>query len=102
MRVLVTSTKPYDRRFLEAAAAGSDHQLDFTEAALRPETAILARDHDAVCVFVNDHCDAPVLNQLAAVGVRAVALRCAGFNNVDLDRAGQLGIAVVRVPAYSP
>jgi len=102
MRVLVTSAKPYDRQFLQAAGCDSRHRLDFVEAALRPETAILARDHDAVCAFVNDRLDADVLDELHASGVRAVALRCAGYNNVDLERARELAMPVVRVPAYSP
>lgn len=102
MRVAVFNTKPYDRRFLDEANAAFGHDLHFLEPRLEPATAALAAGHGAVCVFVNDIVDAEVLEALAAGGTRLVALRCAGFNNVDLVAAARLGIAVVRVPAYSP
>lgn len=102
MKVCVFSAKSYDRQFLEAALAESGHELVFLEARLTAETAELAKGFEAVCVFVNDQLDATVLGSLADHGVRLVALRCAGFNNVDLVTAGELGIKVVRVPAYSP
>ena len=102
MRVAVFSTKPYDRRFLEAANAALAHELAFLEARLDPDTATLAAGFEAVCAFVNDRLDAPVLECLARGGVTLVALRCAGFNNVDLRAAERLGLSVVRVPAYSP
>jgi D-lactate dehydrogenase len=102
MRVAVFSTKPYDRRSLEAANATLGHEFVFVEARLGPETALLAEGFPAVCVFVNDVVDAAVLEVLARGGTRLVALRCAGFNNVDLTAAKHLGIKVVRVPAYSP
>lgn len=102
MRVAVFSTKPYDRQFLDAGNAQFGHQLTYFEPRLDAATAVLAADFPAVCVFVNDCLDAVVLERLAASGTRIVALRCAGFNNVDLGAARRLGIAVVRVPAYSP
>jgi D-lactate dehydrogenase len=102
MRVAVFNTKAYDRRFLTAANAEFGHALVFLEPRLDLTTAPLARDCGAVCVFVNDSVDATVLEALAAGGTRLIALRCAGFNNVDLATAERLGIAVVRVPAYSP
>lgn len=102
MNVIVFSTKPYDREFLEAAGSRFGHKLTFLDASLSSETVDLAKDFDAVCVFVNDQLDAAVLESLAAHGVKAVALRCAGFNNVDLPAAERLKIKVVRVPAYSP
>lgn len=104
MRVAVFSTKRYDREFLEAenAAAGHGHELVFLEARLGEETARLAQGFEAVCAFVNDALDRPTLGLLREVGVRLVALRCAGFNNVDLQAADALGLTVVRVPAYSP
>ena len=71
-------------------------------APLDPESVSLAAGHDAVCIFVNDRADAEVLQALAAGGTRLVALRCTGFNNVDLKAAGQLGLKVVRVVSYSP
>src|SRR6478735_10382840 len=108
MRIAMYSTKPYDRRSFEAASAageaanGAAHALTFLEPRLTAETAVLARGAEAVCPFVNDDLSAPVLEALAAGGTRLVALRCAGFNNVDLKAAGRLGLTVARVPAYSP
>ena len=102
MRIAVFGTKPYDRQFLDAANAGFHHDLTYLEPRLEATTAVLAGGFPAVCVFVNDVVDAGVLTQLASGGTRLVALRCAGFNNVDLAAAARLGIAVVRVPAYSP
>lgn len=102
MRIAIFGTKPYDRRFLSAANASAGHDLHFLEPRLDATTAALAQGFEAVCIFVNDSCDAAVLEQLAAGGTRIVALRCAGYNNVDLKAADRLGIAVVRVPAYSP
>ncbi len=102
MRVGVFSTKRYDRDSLAAANRSGEHELDFLEARLTAETASIAARYPAVCVFVNDRVDAAVLETLAAGGTRLVALRCAGFNNVDVDAARRLGIVVARVPAYSP
>ena len=104
MRVAIFSTKPYDRAFLSVAneREGHGHELTFFEPRLTTETAVLAAGYEAVCVFVNDRLDAGVLGVLAEGGTRAVALRCAGFNNVDLEAAERLNLAVVRVPAYSP
>lgn len=102
MRTTVFGTRPYDRRFLAAANRRFGHDLVFLEARLDATTAPLAGGSSAVCVFVNDLVDAAVLERLAAGGIRLVALRCAGFNNVDLVAAERLGIDVVRVPAYSP
>jgi len=101
MRVVVFSTKPHDRQFLGAANAGR-HELVFLEARLLAETAPLAAGAEAVCLFVHDHADAGILGTLAKLGVRHIALRCAGFNNVDLAAAARHGITVARVPAYSP
>lgn len=102
MRVTIYSAKPYDRRFLEAANASGQHQLVFLEERLNGHTALLSEAAPAVCLFVNDQCDAPVVERLAEQGCRLVALRAAGFNNVDLKRTAELNIRVVRVPAYSP
>ena len=102
MRVMIFSTKPYDRRSFAARNEASGHRLHYREPRLSEETASLAAGFPAVCVFVNDVCDATVLETLAAGGTRLIALRCAGFNNVDLAAAAALGISVVRVPAYSP
>lgn len=101
MIVTVYSTKSYDRAFM-APAAGAAHTLNFVEARLTHETAILAKGSKAVCVFVNDQVDEAVLQVFKDLGIEIVALRSAGFNNVDLAAAKRLGIAVARVPAYSP
>lgn len=102
MRVAVFSTKSYDREFLVAANVRHGHELLFLEGRLTAESASLGAGTPAVCAFVNDELDAGVLGVLAAGGTRLVALRSAGFNNVDLDAAAALGITVSRVPAYSP
>lgn len=102
MRVAVFSSQPYDRTSLRTADVAGAHELVFHEARLGPETVALAEGFDAVCVFVHDIVDRTVLAALAGAGVRCVALRAAGFNNVDLAAAAELGVAVCRVPAYSP
>ena len=104
MDVAVFSTKPYDRRFLDAAnaAGGNRHRLTYFEARLTHATAVLAKVAAAVCLFVNDGADAAALDEFARSGVRLVALRSAGFNNVDLGAARRLGVTIARVPAYSP
>ncbi|MBD2204693.1 2-hydroxyacid dehydrogenase [Calothrix sp. FACHB-1219] len=102
MKVAVFSTKAYDRQFLEAANNPKQHDLAFFEPRLNRDTAILAAGFPAVCAFVHDQVDASTLEILASHGTHLIALRCAGFNNVDLKTAAALGITVVRVPAYSP
>jgi D-lactate dehydrogenase len=102
MRVAVFSTRPHDRQFLARANADQRHELHFLEAALDASTAVAADGADAVCAFVNDRLDAEVLTRLQRSGVRLAALRSAGFNHVDLAAAMALGIAVARVPEYSP
>ncbi|MBJ6127466.1 2-hydroxyacid dehydrogenase [Microvirga splendida] len=102
MHVTVFSTKPYDRRFLEEANARGGHSLSFLEARLSAATSGLAKGAGAVCAFVNDEVNADVLASLSSMGVKLVALRAAGFNNVDLEAARREGITVARVPAYSP
>lgn len=95
-------TKPYDREYFTKANTPEQIDWRFHDFRLSAETASTAEGSAAVCVFVNDHLDSPCLENLAELGVRLVALRCAGFNNVDLAAAKALGIAVTRVPAYSP
>lgn len=102
LKVTVFSTKPYDRRFLEAANADRGHQLHFLDMRLSKESARLARGSRVVCAFVNDELGAPVLKELSELDIGLVALRSAGFNNVDLKAARALGVKVARVPAYSP
>ncbi|HSG22329.1 MAG TPA: 2-hydroxyacid dehydrogenase [Azonexus sp.] len=102
MKVAVFSAKRYDREFLNAANATAGHQLRYFDAPLDVESAALAAGYDAVCIFVNDAANADVLKVLAAGGTRLIALRCTGFNNVDLKAAAALGLKVVRVVTYSP
>ncbi|MCX7596964.1 MAG: 2-hydroxyacid dehydrogenase [Fischerella sp.] len=104
MKVAVFSTKSYDREFLEAAnaAAQANHEFVYFDTRLSPQTVSLAAEFAAVCVFVNDDVGAETLKLLAAQGTRFVALRCTGFNHVDLKTAAELGIKVARVTAYSP
>lgn len=103
MKVAVFSSKPYDEEQLNAAIpSGSDMELTFFEPKLTPKTAALAQGFDAACCFVNDVIDSDVAEQLAGYGVKIVAMRCAGFNNVDLDACKKHNIAVARVPEYSP
>jgi D-lactate dehydrogenase len=102
MRVAVFSTKPYDRTFFDRANGAVRHDITYFQPRLTGETSRLADGFPGVCAFVNDRLDAAVLERLARGGTTVVALRCSGFNNVDLPAAGRLGIRVVRVPAYSP
>jgi D-lactate dehydrogenase len=102
MKIVFFSSQPYDERFFTKQNESFGFELEFLDAQLRSHTAQLAEGAEAVCVFVNDHCHAGIIEKLAGVGVKLIALRCAGFNNVDLEAAAKHGIVVVRVPAYSP
>ncbi|MGL4318678.1 MAG: 2-hydroxyacid dehydrogenase [Pseudomonas sp.] len=102
MRIILFSSKAYDRDSFVAAAASADWQLEFQEARLGPQTATLAAGCTVICAFINDELSAAVLERLAAGGTQLIALRSAGYNHVDLKAAQRLGLAVVRVPAYSP
>lgn len=102
MQVAVFSTKPYDQQFFQEANTHHRHNIAYFEPRLTPHTAKLASGFEAVCVFVNDQLNRDVLNTLAEGGTRLIALRCAGFNNVDFAAVDDLNMTVVRVPAYSP
>ncbi|MET0544902.1 MAG: 2-hydroxyacid dehydrogenase [Caulobacterales bacterium] len=102
MKVAVFSAKSYDRAFLDASNQPHRHDLIYFDAHLTPATAQLAGGCEAVCAFVNDDLTRPVLERLVEAHVRLVVLRSAGFNNVDLECADRLGLAIGRVPAYSP
>ena len=102
MKIAVCSTKPHDRLFLTAANAAGEHELVFFETRLSAESVQVVSGFPVVCAFVNDVLDASVLQALAQQGTRLIALRCAGFNNVDVAAAEKYGVRVVRVPAYSP
>jgi len=98
----VFDTKPYDREALQQASANCAIEWHFLEFRLTKDTAAAAKDARAVCVFVNDQLDRPCLEVLARQDVELVALRCTGFNNVDVDCARELKLTVTRVPVYSP
>ncbi len=102
MKIAVYSTKQYDRKYLEQVNNSYGYELEFFDFLLTERTAKNATGCDGVCIFVNDDGSRAVLEELAGLGVKFVALRCAGYNNVDLDAANALGLHVVRVPAYSP
>ncbi len=102
MRTAVFSTRAYDRLYFDAANQTAGHDLTFFKEALGPATSGLAAGFPAVCAFVNDRLDAATLDALARGGTRLVALRCAGYNNVDRAAAARHRLTVVRVPAYSP
>ncbi|KQQ53893.1 hydroxyacid dehydrogenase [Pseudomonas sp. Leaf127] len=106
MKIAFFSAQPYDRRFFDQALQRdfADAGLEFTYLAptLSADTVALAQGFEAICVFVNDQLDAGVLATLKGYGVSAILLRCAGFNNVDLDAAKRLDLFVARVPGYSP
>ncbi|WP_107668109.1 2-hydroxyacid dehydrogenase [Cyanothece sp. BG0011] len=104
MKVAVFSTRSYDRKFLDRAniAANSPHDLEYFETKLNDKTAPLAEGFPCVCMFVNDTANAATLKKLAEQGTKLIALRCAGYNMVDLEAAEEFGLKIVRVPAYSP
>jgi len=100
MKIAFFSTQPYDKEYFERH--NKEHEIIFFEVQLNEQTVKLANGCGAVCVFVNDQLNASVLKLLAGAGIKIIALRCAGFNNVDLYAAKENKITVVRVPAYSP
>ncbi|WP_228851157.1 2-hydroxyacid dehydrogenase [Aegicerativicinus sediminis] len=102
MRIAVFSSKPYDQEYFEKHRKEHDFDFVFFEASLNQNTANLCNGFDVVCVFVNDKIDKETIKKLAKCNVGLIALRCAGYNNVDLEEAISNGIKVVRVPAYSP
>ncbi|RIY34564.1 2-hydroxyacid dehydrogenase [Psittacicella hinzii] len=105
MNITLFSSKSYDKEFFDKVNVdgGYNYNISYLEQRLELSTAsLLADGTDVVCIFVNDDASRPVLTALKAKGVKIVALRCAGFNNVDLEAAKELGFQVVRVPAYSP
>ncbi|MGV0925573.1 2-hydroxyacid dehydrogenase [Empedobacter tilapiae] len=102
MKIAFFSSKPYDKIFFEAENKNYGFELNFYETHLGPHIVNAIEDEQAVCVFVNDKVNRQVIEILAKKGVKIIALRCAGFNNVDLEAAKEFGIKVCRVPAYSP
>ena len=102
MKVVVFNTRRYEKRALEEAAKGSSVEFTFLEPRLDEQTAVMAAGHDAALIFVNDVAARAVLEKLAKGGIRFLATRSAGFNQIDLKAAAELGIGLAYVPAYSP
>ncbi|MCU0339315.1 MAG: 2-hydroxyacid dehydrogenase [Spirosomaceae bacterium] len=100
MKITFFSTQSYDKQYFNAC--NQTHELHYVDALLDENTVLLAQNSQVVCAFVNDKLNANVISTLAQMGVGLVAMRCAGYNNVDLNAAHQHGLTVVRVPAYSP
>lgn len=101
-KIGVYSAKPYDRSFLEAAGKEHDLEFHFFEDSLSEDMISTLKDFEIICLFVNDTANRSIIEKLASHNIKLIALRCAGFNNVDLKAAKEQGIKVVRVPAYSP
>ncbi len=100
-KVAFFDTKPYDRRSFDAAEGSSEYEIEYFETRLTERSVALTKGFDAVCAFVNDEISATVIDKLYENGVRLIAMRCAGYNNVDVCHAVER-IRIVRVPAYSP
>ncbi len=102
MKIAFFDTHSYDKKSFMEANQAFNYEIDFRDYKLNENTAMTAQGFDVVCVFVNDVVNEAVIKTLSECGVKLIALRCAGFNNVDLKAAAAAGIKVVRVPAYSP
>lgn len=102
IKIALFDAKSYDSKMFDEINKQFGFDIHYYKERLSINSVSLAHHSLAVCIFVNAECDRAVLSQLSQYGVRVVALRCAGFNNVDLKAAHELGIRVVRVPAYSP
>ncbi|MFT5384883.1 MAG: D-lactate dehydrogenase [Saprospiraceae bacterium] len=102
MKIAVFSTKPYDQEYFERYSDSHNFEFTFFETPLNRDTANLTSGFNVACVFVNDKVDKETVKILFENGIRLIALRCAGYNNVDIESAKRNNIKVVRVPAYSP
>lgn len=104
MKIAMFSTRSYDIQHFDPLFTTEQEaiQINYFDTHLDIHTSQLANGYDAVCAFVNDDLSAPVLTELAQLGVKLILMRCAGFNNVDLQVSKQLGLTIMRVPAYSP
>ena len=103
MKILFYGTKNYDEEFFEKLLPSYPGiTIKFTEANIHEETASLAKGYEAICAFVNADLSTPVIEELNAQGVKLILMRCAGYNNVDLETAHKFGMKVLRVPGYSP
>ena len=101
MKIAFFSTKPYDKIWFEPMGKDYGFDIHFYESPFREETVSLAKGYDAVCIFVNDYVNASMIDQLYDMHVKAILLRSAGFNHVDV-KAAEDKIQVLRVPSYSP
>lgn len=102
MNIALFNSKSYDKDFFEKVKQEYFHKITYIEMPLTAESVGLIQNHDAVCIFVNDKADRATIKKLAHYGIRIIVLRCAGFNNVDLNAAKEFGVRVFRVPSYSP
>jgi D-lactate dehydrogenase len=102
MKIAFFSTQPYDKTFFELHNFGFGFAIEYFETPLNEKTLNLLDNVEVVCVFVNDQINRSVMEGLSEKGIKIIALRCAGFNNLDLEAAKEFNIKVVRVPAYSP
>ena len=101
IKIAFFDTKEYDKKLFDEYNKHYGYDITYLESKLNSETAPLAKGYDAVCIFVNDRVDEKTINILKECGVKLIALRCAGYNNVDIKKLGD-GLTAVRVPAYSP
>ena len=101
MKIAFYGTKPYDKIWFEPMGKEYGFDIHFIEAACNQETIFMAKGYDAICIFVNDHVDAKMIDTLYEMNVKAILLRSAGFNNVDV-KAAEDKIIIMRVPSYSP
>ena len=101
IKIAFFDTKEYDKKLFDEYNKNYGYEIKYLESKLNSETAPLAKGFDAVCIFVNDVVDEKTINLLKEGGVKLIALRCAGFNNVDIKKLGD-DLTAVRVPAYSP
>jgi D-lactate dehydrogenase len=103
VKILFYDTKSYDKESFEAKAKDyPDIQIEYLKSELVPSTAKLAKGYDAICAFVSSDVGTETIDVLSACGVKLILMRCAGFNNVDVEKATACGIKVMRVPGYSP
>lgn len=103
MKILFYDAKKYDiQSFTKEVENYPDIEIKYLEADISPTTAVLAKEYDAICAFVSSDLGTEVLNALADVGVRLILMRCAGFNNIDMETASKREMTVLRVPGYSP
>lgn len=102
MKIALFSIKSYDEEFFKKSNKDFGFELSFFETKLNINTVELAKGHDAICAFVNDDLSSEILTVISNLGIKLILMRCAGFNNIDLKSATELGITIMRVPEYSP